>query len=537
MWLVRSILHILKKSSFILLLSGLLFIIRYPVSAQPPVTGSEEADFVPGEILVKFKPGLSVQNTRQRLADVQGQEVRAIPALNVMQVKIPQGQEQAAIAKLRARADVEFAEPNYIVRALEIPNDPGFGNQWGLSKINMPLAWDITKGNSNLIIAIVDSGIDLDHPDFSCIVTSGASKLTAGWNYIANNNNPNDDNGHGSHVAGIAGACTNNSTGVAGMAPNVRLMPVKVLDSNGNGTSASVANGVTFAVNNGAKIINLSLGAPSVGSVIENAVNYAYSQGRLVVAASGNTASTPLLYPAAFEHVMAVGSTTPSDTRSWFSTYGAGLDVVAPGSDIYSTIPGSYGYMSGTSMATPHVAGLAALIWTMEPGLTPDQVRQAIRDSSVDLGSPGWDQFYGYGRINGWQALERYSINLQTSAGLEISEPIQFLVDDENEPIPPESIVQIITASPQVISWTATIAPDVSWLTISSPASGTISSQSADNLILTPAQPASYGAYSASLVVTGTTTSGSVVGPATAEVYISFVHQLYPYRFPIIFKN
>lgn len=507
--------------------------------AQGPTTASQQADFVPGEILVKFKPGVGLQNARQRLTEVKGNVVRSVARIEVLQVKVPAGQEQAAIAKLRARADVLYAEPNYLVYALEIPNDPLYGSQWGLAKINMPAAWEITQGSSSFVVAIVDSGIDLDHPDFGCTVSSGASKITDPYNIIAGNNQAQDDSGHGSHVAGIIGACTNNAVGVAGVAPNVRLMPIKALIGL-SGNSADVAAGITRAVDQGAKVINLSLGSSTPNNVLANAVTYAYNQGVLVVAAAGNFAQqgNPIFYPAAYPETVAVAATTLSDGWANFSEHHSYVDIAAPGSSIYSTIiDDDYGYKTGTSMATPHVAGLAALIWSVDPSLTHDQVRQTIQNSADDLGSPGWDEYFGYGRINAYQALKPYTVTLQDLSGLEIAGPITFLVDDQNEPVPDSKLVQITTGNPNTITWTATLSPTVSWVSIAPPDTGTVSALSVDNLTLVPTQPITYGIYYTTLIVSGTTSFGEDIGSPMTQVKITYVPKLWRLRLLPVFKN
>jgi thermitase len=532
----------MSKALFLMTIALLLvslFLHEAPLLAQGPITDPAGANFVPGEILVKFKPGVRRQDTQQKLAEVQGNVVRSISGIDVLTVKVPEGREQEAIAKLQTQADVVYAEPNYIVQALDIPNDPHYSTQWGLSKINMPLAWDITTGNSNVIVAIIDTGIDLEHPDFNCEISPGVNKLTAGYNFFSTVTPPDDDHyaSHGTHVAGIAGACTDNALGVAGVAPNVQLMPVKVLASNGNGTSEGAAAGIIHAVDYGSKVLNLSLGAASVGIALQDAVNYAYNHGALVVAASGNAGLSPVYYPAAYDKAVAVGSTTSSDTRSSFSNYGTALDVVAPGSSIYSTVIGSYGSLNGTSMATPFVSGLAALIWSVDPGLTHDQVRLIIQDTAVDLGAAGWDEFYGYGRIDAFQALERFSVTLHEPSGQDLIEPISFLVDDDTAPLPPAKVVQITTANPDTITWSAAISPTVPWLSIAPPGSGTISASSANYLTLISARPTTYGIHSTTLVVTGVISSGMEIGSSIVEVKINYVPELVQIRLPVIVKN
>lgn len=290
---------------------------------------------------------------------------------------------------------MEFAEPNYTVHAAYTPNDPAFADQWGLAKIRCPQAWDITFGLPSVVVAIVDSGIDLEHPDF-------VGKLTPGWDFANNDADPDDDYGHGTHCAGTAGATTDNGIGVAGVGFNCRLMPVKVLDKNGSGTVAELVQGIYFAVNNGAKVISLSLVSSSGSQSLQNAVDYAWNHGVVICCAAGNSGSTTVRYPAGYTNSIAVASTTSSDERSSFSNYGPWVDVAAPGSSIYSTVaPNGYSWKSGTSMAAPHVAGLAALLWShYGADRSATFIRQRIEDRCDPVGA-----FVSYGRINAEAAV------------------------------------------------------------------------------------------------------------------------------------
>ncbi|MEJ2558050.1 MAG: S8 family serine peptidase, partial [Anaerolineae bacterium] len=249
-------------------------------SSSPPPSGR----FVPGEILVKFKPAVG-QLSAQRALEARNLQVSGdIQSIGVLKVAVESGRELETVTALRQNPNVLYAEPNYIAYALDtIPNDPGYGSQWGLPQIKAPAAWDITTGGSDVTIAVVDTGIDLSHPDLSCL-----GKLASGWDFVNNDATPDDDYGHGSHVAGIAAACTNNGIGVAGVAWGARLMPVKVLNGSGGGTYEDVAIGITYAADHGADIVNLSLGGIDESSALADAVQYAYDHGVLVVVAAGN---------------------------------------------------------------------------------------------------------------------------------------------------------------------------------------------------------------------------------------------------------
>ena len=291
--------------------------------------------------------------------------------------------------------EVEYAEPNHMLKAFYTPNDPFFTYQYGPQKVQAPDAWDVTTSNGNIKIAIIDTGVQLNHPEL-------AIKLWPGYNFVEGNLNPNDGNGHGTHVAGIAGALTENSLGIAGIAPSASIIPVRALDNSGNGTLSNIANAITYSTNAGAKVINLSLGSSQGSITLENAINYAWNQGVVIVAAAGNEASNTLTYPAAYQNVIAVASTDMNDLKSDFSNYGTWVEVSAPGSTILSTYTGSYyAYLSGTSMACPHVAGLAALLAAQ--GKNNVQIKNTILSTCDPI--PGTGLYWTYGRINANRAV------------------------------------------------------------------------------------------------------------------------------------
>ncbi len=390
---------------------------------------SFDVPYVNDEVVVKFSPRASAKAVQQTLtaADARTVDVAALAPLGVKILKVPAGKVREVVTQLNQSPAVEYAEPNYLVQIADtLPNDPGWGSQYGPTRIQAPQAWDITTGSSSVVIAVIDSGVDLGHPDLAAKIwnnpgETGSGKQTngldddgdnyvddwRGWDFVNGDNNPQDDFGHGTHVAGIAAAASNNGVGIAGVSWGARVMPLKVLDSNGNGSESDVAAAMTWAADHGAKVINLSLGGgPS--SVMEDAVNYAYAHGVTVVAAAGNAGSLGVLYPAAYDHAIAVASTNASNNRSSFSNYGPEIDLAAPGSSIYSTYWNSgstYATLSGTSMATPHVAGVAALL-AGQPGFdTPDKIRIAMESTALDLGDPGWDQLYGFGLVQAHNAL------------------------------------------------------------------------------------------------------------------------------------
>jgi serine protease len=287
-------------------------------------------------------------------------------------------------------------------------------------------AWDISDG-SGVVVAVVDTGVAYENYDRYTQATDLAdTTFVPGYDFANSDSHPNDDHSHGTHVAGTISQDTNNDRGVAGVAFGATIMPVKVCDSNGDCPSAAVADGITWATDNGADVINLSLGGSTPRSIYETAVNHAYNNGVVVVAASGN-ANGPVGYPAVYENAIAVGAVRYDETRSYYSNYGYGLDLVAPGGDtnvdqngdgytdgvLQQTIifnffnPSEFDYvrLQGTSMAAPHVAGVAALLIAQGTYTTPDQVRQVLQSTAKDLGAVGCDLEYGYGLVQAADAL------------------------------------------------------------------------------------------------------------------------------------
>ncbi len=509
------------------------------VSAQePPSRPPATSSYVSGEVLVKFKPSVGEMAAEKTLASQDLQVVDAIPSIGVLTVLVEEGQEEATVASLRAREDVLYAEPNYVVHALEtIPDDPDYSAQWGLTKIRAPRAWDIVTGTNSTIIAIVDSGIDLGHPDLSC-----AGKLTAGYDFVNGDDDPDDDLGHGTHVAGIAGACTDNNLGIAGMSWGVRLMPVKVLDASGSGSYSDLAEGIIWAVDHGAQIINLSLGGIHDSQTMFDGVQYAHDRGVLVAAAAGNCATgsgtgcngyiNPIMYPGAYASTLAVAATDYSDNHAHFSEYHPYVDVDAPGVGIYSTyLGGGYVYKSGTSMSTPFVSGLAGLIRSVDPTLTHDEIQGIIESTAEDLGAPGKDDKFGYGRIDAWRA-----VNSQFYVQATIN-PDFFLVDDDTGPLPPWREAQVTSHSVNLITWTAAISPAVTWLDIVPPASGQVSAAGSAGFTLVATRPVTYGSYSARVVVTATTPSGAATDPNASWVHIHYLSDLHQTLLFPIYKD
>ena len=314
--------------------------------------------------------------------------------IDTVLVKVQKGNEQTFIDKILAESKVEYAEINDDVHAFYTPNDPKWSEQWGPERIKCPDSWNIETGKDSVKIAIVDTGIDYNHEDLL------GNYILGGYDHVNNDNDPMDDNGHGTHCAGIAAAVMDNNKGIAGVA-QVKIMAEKVLDNWGSGSFYEVADGIVHAVDNDADIISMSLGSSSPSSTIEDACSYAWNNDVIIVAASGNDYSNKVSYPAAYDTVIAVGALDQSNKRTTWSNYGEKLELMAPGDKILSTIPNNdYDLYSGTSMACPHVAGVAGLALSRHPGYTNQEIRNLLVDTADDLGSIGWDKEYGHGRVD-----------------------------------------------------------------------------------------------------------------------------------------
>jgi thermitase len=304
----------------------------------------------------------------------------------------------AFVEDVRRAGLASYVEPNMKVEAQFLPNDPYWSLQWGPQRIEADKAWDVTSGDSSVLVAVVDTGVCYTHPDLA------AEYVPLGYDWVNLDSDPLDDHGHGTHCAGIIAGVLNNGIGIAGLA-QVRVMAEKVLDSGGYGYWDWVANGIIHATDSGAKIISMSLGGSGDSELVHEAIRYAYNAGVLIVAAAGNSDSDMKSYPAAYDEVISVAATDRYDNKAWFSNWGEWIELAAPGVDIFSTVPWGYESWSGTSMACPHVSGLAALVFSEYPERSRDWVRAWLKYTADDLGDRGFDVYYGYGRINARKAI------------------------------------------------------------------------------------------------------------------------------------
>ncbi len=387
-----------------LLLLFLLFSVR-TASGAPQF--SQRESYAPEEIIVEFRP-LVPEAIAEKITQNVGAKIKTklfLPQTFVL--KVPGGQEENLAKILSQNPLISYAEPNFEAQALEIPNDPYFSSQWGLTKIQAPGSWDVTHSSQSAKIAILDTGIDRDHEDLS-------SKIVARINFT-DTSSDDDLYGHGTHVAGIASAQTANGIGVAGLGYDAGLISVKVLNDSGSGYYSWIANGIIWATDNGVRVINMSLGGSSSSSTLKNAIDYAWSKGVVLTCAAGNSGNTSPTYPGYYPNCIAVAATDSNDQKASWSSYGDWVDVAAPGVNILSTFPNhpysigknlNYDYGSGTSMATPYVAGLASLLLGYNSGLTNNQVRRAIETYADDIAGTG--NYWSQGRINAYRSLSSF---------------------------------------------------------------------------------------------------------------------------------
>ena len=366
-----------------------LLLALLPAGAQVDELQRFEPSLPQNRLIVGYEPGMRPQLPRA-VTDV------AIPVFEdeflgftVFETETP---EELA-EYLLGSTGVRYVEVDQVATAYYTPNDPLFSQQYGPQSINAPAAWNTQTGYEGVVVAVVDTGVDYNHEDLY-------ERVVGGYDFVNEDNDPMDDQGHGTHCAGIIGATLNNGVGIAGVA-QVGIMPVKVLDAQGSGYYSWVASGIRYAVDNGASVISMSLGGSSTNEVLENACNYAWENGVIVVAAAGNDYGGPVGYPAKYESVMAVSAIDSSNNLAYYSNVGPEIEVCAPGSSVLSTYFGNrYATMSGTSMACPHVAGVAGLVFSENPYLSSYEVRDLLQQTAIDLGPGGWDSSYGYGKVN-----------------------------------------------------------------------------------------------------------------------------------------
>ena len=358
---------------------------------------ADEAKWVPGRLLVQPRAGLSEAEFDKIIKKQGGKQVGKIEGINVRVIQLPpQASEKAVEALLKNNKHLKFAERDMIVRPEGTANDTYYSSAWHLPKIGATTAWDVTTGD-NVVIAVLDSGVDATHPDL-------AGRLIPGWNFYDNNSNTADVFGHGTLVAGSASANTNNGVGVASVAGNALIMPLRISATDGSASFSNMAKALTWAADKGAHVANISYQSVSGSATVASAAQYMKNKGGVTVVAAGNTGVEQTFAPT--DTMISVSATTSSDAVASWSSYGSYVDVAAPGSGIWTTKKGGgYGSANGTSFASPVTAAVIAMMRSVNPVLPPADLEKILISTAVDLGTAGFDKKFGHGRINAAAAV------------------------------------------------------------------------------------------------------------------------------------
>lgn len=395
-----------KFSTFLVMLLGVCLVCSFALN-----TAKDKPVLVKDEVIVKFAPDANQSAIKGKY----GLLKKADSFKKGEFVVFKHANPQAILSQLKKEPGVIYAEQNGYAHTTFIPNDPYYSPyQWHMTRIGMEEAWEMNTG-SGVVVAVVDTGVKQSLQDLA------NTNFMAGYDFINNDNDPTDDEGHGSHVCGTIAQSTNNGIGVTGIAYNCTIMPVKVLDASGSGSYDAIANGIIYAADHGADIINMSLRGLSPNTTLENAVNYAWNNGVLVISAAGNDYDNIPVYPAAYTNSMSVGATNYLDQKADYSNWHTTVEICAPGGDgndnngdgymdgvLQNTFSGTsegYYFYTGTSMATPHVVGVAALVKSQDPSRTNAQIRNILVTTAEDLGTPGRDVYFGYGIVDAAAAL------------------------------------------------------------------------------------------------------------------------------------
>jgi hypothetical protein len=385
--------RVLSPTLLITLLTG----IGLSMAASPVFAIEPGAGWVKGRILVQPRAGLDATELDKVFKPHGGRSQRRIAGLNVHVVELPaSASETAVVNSLKKHRHIKFAELDYLLKADITASDPYAPSEWHLNKMQVASAWDISLGNG-VTVAILDTGVDATHPDL-------AGQLVPGWNMYDNNADTTDVYGHGTMVAGVVGAASNNAIGVSSFAWQAKIMPVRISGTDGMASISTIANGLVWAADHGARIANISY-AVSGYATVQNSAQYMKNKGGVTVVSAGNSGT--LDGSAANDTMISVSATDSNDVKTSWSTYGPFVDVSAPGAGIWTTTRGGgYSAVSGTSFSSPATAGTVTLMMAANPKLGPVDLGNLLRSTAVDLGAFGWDQYYGYGRVNTFAAVQ-----------------------------------------------------------------------------------------------------------------------------------
>lgn len=319
-------------------------------------------------------------------------------------IDVPADQAEQIASELQQLPGIVEVTPDYPLELTWEPTDPGYqqGRQWSLETIGTEIAWEFSMG-TGVVVAVLDTGIDTNHPDLK-------NNIVPGYNFVDDNTDVSDQCGHGTHVAGVIAAEANNDNGGIGIAHEAKIMPIKVIGETCRGSHSALMKGIKYAADQGVRILVITSGSTYRHTGVRDAILYAREKGALVVVSAGNTGKEEEFYPGSFEESFTVAGTAPGDTRFEASTFGSQIDISAPATNIYgpfwSKDEGSiYANAQGTSMAAPHVAAVAALVLSLEPELTVEELENRLISTATDLGDEGWDAHYGWGRVSAWGAV------------------------------------------------------------------------------------------------------------------------------------
>jgi thermitase len=392
-----------------------------------------------GELLVGFKAGVPERRKAGLLSSLGATVLQELSRISVHRISVPTVALEVVERALAFRPEVQFVERNGLLELAATPNDPYFPSAWHLGMVGAPAAWDLTHGSSNVIVAVVDTGVDPHHPDL-------VNKLVPGHNTYDGNNDTSDIYGHGTKIAGVMGAQSDNSLGVTSISWSSPIMPIRVTDASLIFYYSVIADGIAWAADHGAKVINVSIAGVAASSTVTSAASYARSKGAVVIAAAGNCGcfdSTP-----ANSNIISVSATDGSDNLASFSSQGNYVDIAAPGVGIYTTtLGGGYGAPSGTSVASPVVAGVVALMMSANPTLKPSEIETLLKSAAENFGAVGYDTAYGHGRVNAYRAVAAAA---STTSTTDTTAPMVNISSPSNTSTVGGSVIVNVSASDNV---------------------------------------------------------------------------------------